>query len=359
VKPPTRSAFAARSTLRVAVLISFGLSFAPAPAHAEKTPLLPREVFFGNPEKASPRLSPDGRQLAYLAPSDQNVLNVWVRTMGKADDQMVTKDTKRGIRTHFWAHDGKHLLYEQDVNGDENFHLFEVDLATKEARDLTPQEGVRAQGVQMDRKHPNEILVGLNVRDKKVFDMHRIDLTTGETKLDTQNPGDVIGWGPDPDFVIRAAIAQNPQDGSRILRIRDGADAPWRDLITWSAEENGSFIDFTADGKAAYVESSIGSDVTRLAKVDLASGKELETLATDPRCDLEDVLVDDARHVPQAAAFNHLRTTWKVLDPSIQGDFANLAKVQDGDFSIVSRDDADQNWIVYFDQDDGPPSFYT
>ena len=32
-------------------------------------PLIPREILFGNPDKASPRLSPDGRLLAYLAPT--------------------------------------------------------------------------------------------------------------------------------------------------------------------------------------------------------------------------------------------------------------------------------------------------
>jgi len=39
--------------------------------------LIPREVLFGNPDKASPRISPDGARLAYLAPMD-GLLNVWV-----------------------------------------------------------------------------------------------------------------------------------------------------------------------------------------------------------------------------------------------------------------------------------------
>ena len=30
--------------------------------------LIPREVLFGNPERTSPKLSPDGKMLAYLAP---------------------------------------------------------------------------------------------------------------------------------------------------------------------------------------------------------------------------------------------------------------------------------------------------
>ena len=52
-------------------------------------PLIPRETIFGNPEKYLPRLSPDGKRLAWIAPDSRNVLQVWVKTMGEDDDQGV------------------------------------------------------------------------------------------------------------------------------------------------------------------------------------------------------------------------------------------------------------------------------
>ncbi|HEY2954971.1 MAG TPA: S9 family peptidase [Candidatus Eisenbacteria bacterium] len=344
------------SLLVFAAAVCAGL--APAPARCELPPLVPREVFLGNPVKASARISPDGTRLTYLAPSTTNVLNVWLRTLGKNDDRMITNDTKRGIRIHLWAEDGKHVLYLQDVNGNENFHLYSVDLASNEAKDLTPHEGVRANDLLVDRKHPNEVLVGLNLRDKKLFDMHRIDLTTGESKLDTENPGDVQGWATDANFVIRAAQAQAP-DGGTIIRVRDSATAPWRDLLSFSPEENGDFVDFTADGKQCYIESSIGSDVTRLIRVDAATGKEVAQIATDPRCDVGGVMVNDATHKIEAVGFNYLRNQWKVIDPTVAADFEALKKVHDGDFSIVSRDLADHTWIAAYTDDDGPVRFYS
>ena len=39
-------------------------------ALAELPPLIPREVLFGNPDKATPKISPDGKRLAYLAPDE-------------------------------------------------------------------------------------------------------------------------------------------------------------------------------------------------------------------------------------------------------------------------------------------------
>jgi Tol biopolymer transport system component len=89
--------------------------------------LIPRQVLFGNPERISPRVSPDGKRLAWIAPND-GVLNVWVAPVERPEEAVVvTEDCDRGIRVFFWAHDGRHLLYLQDRGGDENWRLYAVD----------------------------------------------------------------------------------------------------------------------------------------------------------------------------------------------------------------------------------------
>src|SRR5580704_6438426 len=107
------------------------------------TQLIPRDVFFGNPENVEARISPDGKLLAYLAPSD-GLLGVWVRTLGRADDRVVARDPARPIHVFFWQGDGSHILYLQDVAGNENHHLFAVPLGGGAARDLTAEEGTTA-----------------------------------------------------------------------------------------------------------------------------------------------------------------------------------------------------------------------
>ena len=345
-----------RTTLVMAVSL---LAIAPLPARAALPPLVKREIFLGNPERSQPRLSPDGTHILYLAPSSTNVLNVWVRTVGRQDDRMVTHDTYRGIRTASWAQNNRHVLYQQDVGGNENFHVFSVDLSSGVEKDLTPHEGVRAQGIQLDKNHPDEMLVGLNLRDRKVFDVHRINIVTGESKLDTENPGDVAEWFADPDFVIRGAVAADEKDGSSTLRARDSVSSRWRDLVTLPFGESGSFEGFAADGKSGYATTSIGSDVKRLVRMNLKTGAELETLASDTLCDVGTVMVQPDTRQVQAVGLNYLRNHWEVLDPSIEADFAALEKVRDGDFSIVSRDRADATWIVAYTVDDGPVAWYT
>jgi dipeptidyl aminopeptidase/acylaminoacyl peptidase len=147
-----------------ALVLAIGLQvfFAPCPSAraAERQPveLIPREVLFGNPVKTGPQISPDGRRLSYLAPVN-DVLNVWVKTVGKDDDKAVTKDTDRGIRIYFWTQDNRHIMYLQDRGGDENWRLFAVDLDSGEARDLTPFENVQTQIVASDKQAESEQIV--------------------------------------------------------------------------------------------------------------------------------------------------------------------------------------------------------
>ena len=116
-------------------------------AATTSTDVIPRDVLFGNPEYASPSISPDGKLLSYLRPNADGVLNIWCKTLGKSDDRIVTADTYRGIRSAFWAEDSKTLMYMQDTGGDENFHLWAIDATNPSsvAKDLTPFPGAKAQ----------------------------------------------------------------------------------------------------------------------------------------------------------------------------------------------------------------------
>jgi dipeptidyl aminopeptidase/acylaminoacyl peptidase len=324
-------------------------------ARAE-VPLIPRDVLSGNPEKISPKLSPDGKRIAWLQPDKQNVLQVWVKTVGGSDEKIVTADKKRGIRQYFWAENNKHLLYMQDADGDENFHVYGVDLDANQVRDFTPWQGVRASAEEPNPKFPNTLLVNANVRDKKLMDVWRVDLTTGAAVLDTTNPGDVVGWLADPSFVVRAAQVST-KDGGTELRWRTDAKAAWKTLLKVGPEEDLDLIDFTADGKSVFLKSSIGKDTARLVERNLATGKEKELIA-HPEVDLGDAFVHPTRHVVQAVQFDTGRREWKVLDPSVKNDFDAIGKLAPGDFFVINRDSADQNWLVVFTYDRGPSKFY-
>jgi dipeptidyl aminopeptidase/acylaminoacyl peptidase len=324
---------------------------------AELPPLIPREMLFGNPERTSPRLSPDGTRLAWLAPDKQNVLQVWVKTIGKEDDKTVTADKKRGIRRYFWAEDNHTLLYMQDADGDENFHVYGVDLVSGNVRDYTPIEGVRAGLIATDEKFSSEILVEMNARNRETFDAYRLNLETGALVLDTQNPGDVARWMPDDAFQIRLAQVSTAEGGTE-LRVRDTSQSPWSSWMKVGPEENLGALDFSKDGQSLILATSIGSDTARVVRRDLSSGAET-LIAHSSEVDSGDVMIHPKTKVVEAVSFEPGRRQWKVIDASVQADFDSLSKVYDGDFAIVSRDRADKTWLVGYDSDSGPVRYYS
>jgi dipeptidyl aminopeptidase/acylaminoacyl peptidase len=345
-----------RTRLIVTVLL-LSCSFAALHLHAELPPLIPREVLYGNPERANPQLSPDGTRLAWLSPDKKNVLQVWVKSIGKDDDKMVTADRKRGIRMYRWAEDNKTLLYLQDTDGDENYHVFGVDLESGNVRDYTPIQGVRADILAVEARHPAAILVEMNARDRQLFDVYRVDLASGALSLDTANPGDVSGWIADSDLTVVAAQVAT-QDGGTELRVRDNAQAPWRSFARFGPEEIFDVVGTSADGKSLRIESSIGSDTARLIEKNIATGAE-KVVASSDQVDVGAVVVNPYSKVIEAVSFEPGRRTWKIVDPSVQADFDSIARLQAGDFSIVNRDRSNRRWLVAFTSDRGPVTWYS
>ncbi|HYS31556.1 MAG TPA: S9 family peptidase [Streptosporangiaceae bacterium] len=324
--------------------------------------LIPRKVLFGNPERVSPRLSPDGTRLAWIAPSG-GVLNVWLAPVSPrsgvdwSQAVVVTDDTDRGIRTFAWAHDNKHLLYLQDVGGDENWRLYDVDLATMRHRDLTPFDGVQTQIVAMERDFPTEVLIGLNKDNPQLHDVYRLNLDSGELTKEADNPG-FLGWVADSKLVVRGAFAPQP-DGSLSALVRDSAADDWRELLAIPAEDalTTDPVAFSADGQSLLVVSSVGAETAKLVRIDLASGAE-EVLAGDREADVSDVRIDPQTREPQIVVVLKDRSEYLVLDPSVADDLAAIRALHHGDPNFVSADDAEETWLVAFTNDTGPVPYF-
>lgn len=318
-------------------------------------PLIPRATLFGNPQRSRPRLSPDGKYLAYIAPDANNVLQVWLQDPGSSDRQL-TQDKKRGIRVFFWTYQENRLIYLQDADGDENFHLYLVDIVTGMVRDLTPFEGVKANPVDLDPDFPDVALVSLNLQDQQKFDVYRINLTTGAVEFNTENPGNIVGWTADAQFQIRAATAATADGGSELL-YRANPEAAWESLRRWGPDDEGGAIGFSKDGNTLYVVGTHDANARRFIALDLTTRTET-IVAENSQYDVGNIETHPTERTIQAVSFYKDKEEWTILDDSIRLDFEAIAQVRPGQFSIGSRTLADDQWLVTYLTDDGPVYYY-
>jgi dipeptidyl aminopeptidase/acylaminoacyl peptidase len=313
--------------------------------------LIPRDVLFGNPEKATPTISPDGKRLAHLAPVD-GVMNVWV---GPADGSQpavaITHGTDRPIRSYFWAHDNRHLVYLQDTGGDENWHLHVVDLESGQSRDVTPFDRVHAEVIGGSRRHPGTLVVGLNKDNPELHDAYRLELATGKLEKIAENPG-YTPWLVDEDLAVRGGM-RYVEDGSRELVVDD------RLLTTIGPDDalTSGPIGFTADGTGLYMVSSADANAARLVRMDVADGA-VEVIAEDATYDVHGVELHPVTREVQLVSFERARVEHRVLDAELAADVAAMQALHPGDLVLCSRDHADRTWTIGFTADDGPIAYY-
>ena len=317
--------------------------------------MIPRDVLFSDPERVTVRLSPDGRYISFLAPSE-GVLNVWVApTDDPGAARPVTHARDRGILSYSWTYLEGHLVYLQDTAGDENWKVYSVDVGSGETRLLTPAQGVAARILGISPFHPDSIAVALNDRVPHWHDVYRVNLRTGERELLYENDG-YLTFILDGDYNVRFGLRFTP-DGGLLVQARMGDG--WETFAVASAEDSLTTAPLGLDvtGQRLYMLDSRGRDTAALTVHDLAAGT-VEVLYEDPRADVSTVLWHPTEWTVQAAASTYERTRWKVLDDRVAADFEYLAGVADGELEVVSRTRDDRSWIVAYIIDNGPTRYY-
>jgi dipeptidyl aminopeptidase/acylaminoacyl peptidase len=321
---------------------------------ARKVPLIPREILFGNPERTGPSISPDGTRMAHLAPLD-GVLNLWVGRDGEFHP--ITHERGRPIGAYYWAQDDRHLLYTQDVDGDENHHLYATDLESGEIRDLTPFPEVQAAVVAIEPRVPGTVMVALNRERREWHDLYRLELTTGTLDKVATNPG-FGSWLVDSRLRVRGGTRSHP-DGGWELQVRGSQESPWRTLLTVDPDDalGSSVLGFGGDDRHLFLLSAREADTSGLIRVDTITG-EVEQLARDARYDLGEVMLHPQSRDLQAVAVVRDRRDFLFFDEAVRQDVERVRALHPGNVSIVSRDRADRVWIIATDADQHPPAYH-
>ena len=320
--------------------------------------LIPRRLLFGDPSRMAPRISPDGRRLSLIGPVD-GVLNLWVAPV---DDLGAARPVTRSGRPIFWAHwswDGRHLVYGDDANGDEDMRLWAVAPDGGEARLLTPEQGTCARLLAMSRARPGTIVVGLNDRDPAWHDAWEIDLADGARRRVFENRDGYLDYTFDDALALRLLSRQDPERGGFAVFALDGGEVVPAFVVPPEDEFQTAVLSFERAGTHYALKSSNGRNTAALFRVEAATGART-LLAEHPRADLDGVLADPTTGRIVAARFDHLRRAWAAVEPGVAGDLARLARAlgPERDFNVHSQSADGTRWIVMAHGATDPGSYH-
>jgi dipeptidyl aminopeptidase/acylaminoacyl peptidase len=323
----------------------------------ENTGLLCRRLLFADPERSIVRISHDGTRIAFRAPVD-GVLNLWIAPIDRISDaRPVTAVTDRNLGPWIvWMHDNRHVVFFREAAGDENWRAWRVDLKTDNVRALTPGPGATCYIQQISRHFPSELLIAHNARDRRYFDVYRVNVATGESTLVQLNKG-FFGYFTDQQFRVR--FARRHTDEGDIEYLQRGADGEWALFSRIGAEDAVATraIEFSADGCELYWLDSRGRDTAAVVAHDLANGTA-RVLAEDPRADFTQLVLDPISERPVAAARSFERVAWQALDPDYRDDFTFLVRQSRGDLTITSMSHDRHHWIAAYQYDDAPVEWF-
>ena len=238
-------------------------------------------------------LSPDGKHIAFMRPW-QRRLNVFVRRVGENNASQITHAQERNIAGYAWGNN-RRIVYVRDSGGDENFRLYAVDIDGSNFKELTPFENVRVRIVDRLEDIENDMLIGMNKRNKRIFDVYRININTGKMKMVAENPGNISGWLTDNNGRLRVAVATDGVNTTLLYRQTEAGS--FRPIVTTHFKDSIDPLYFTFDNHHLYVASNIGRDKKAIFKYDVETGKHLELIYEHPQVDVSGILRSKKRKV--------------------------------------------------------------
>jgi dipeptidyl aminopeptidase/acylaminoacyl peptidase len=343
----------ALSLLLAAAASPFAAFAAASPAH--QPALIDRNLFYGEVTIAGAQISPDGRYLSFLKPY-KGTRNIWVKAADEpfSAARPVSAEATRPIRSYFWSHDSKYILYAQDAGGDENFNVYAIDpklpadakTGVPPTRALTNLKGVRTEIFAVPKAKPDVLYLGLNDRDPKWHDLYELSISSGEKRLLRKNTEEIAAWQFDDTGTLRLAVRTTQSGDTEILRV--DADS-FRLLYTCSVLENCTAFDFDASGKNVYLATNKGAlDLTELETMDVATGATTK-VESDPsqRVDLSNAELSTLDHRILFTEYEDDQYRRYFKDRTFETDYRWLqTKLPRLDIIFGARSNDENIWIV-------------
>jgi|TARA_B110000881_G_scaffold92698_1_gene81276 dipeptidyl aminopeptidase/acylaminoacyl peptidase len=322
-----------------------------------KTPLIPIEDFFRNPEKSSFSISPNGSHIAYMKPWKTR-MNIYVVNIKTDVERRLTSSEERSIYGFGWLGDER-IGYVKDDGGDENIHFYAVNKDGSNEIDLTPFKNVKATIIDDLEADSEHVILGLNKRNQQIFDPYRVNVNTGEMTMIAENPGNISGWMTDHDGKLR--IATTSDGVSTSLLYRDSEAGKFKSILTTNFKEGVSPLLFTFDNKQLYVASNRGRDKTAIYKFNIDHVQEGKLIFEHEEVDVSNLMFSKKRKVLTGVSYTVAKKDIVFFD-DWRANIQKKLKAQLPGYEIgitsFSKDETKAIIVTYSDKSRGTYYFY-
>ncbi len=255
------------------------------------------EDYFKTPEAFSFKLSPDGKYIGYMKRRVSGERDLYLKEIISEKETLLKSQGEDLIRGFAWASEDR-IVYMQDKGGDENYHVYGVDISGANDVDLTPYDGVRANILSSLKEDKDHMIIQMNKDNLQQEEPYLLNVNNGEiTKLYTVKEGDdpVAGYNFDSKGNLRA-----------ITKIKDGVntellykiDGEFKQLKYTDFSDAFSISSFNVDSEnpdLAYVVSNLDGDKTEIQIYDLKQNKKIETIFSNETFDVSGLTLSRKR----------------------------------------------------------------
>ncbi len=208
----------------------------PRPAMPAK---LPVESFFKSYRYLEPKLCPDGKALAVLAPNGRRI-GLAMMDLETREPNWVFRAADANVQWFIWINTNR-LLFQLSMDG-YGLSSGALRAVDRDGKRMMVLPGGHSLTLVPDS--PNDILVSsladtpYDYQTGLVFPhVSRVNTLTGATQREVTNPGRVFNWVADQNGRVRAAVALG-KDRFQLL-YRATTNDPWRKLTDWNYDEDG------------------------------------------------------------------------------------------------------------------------
>lgn len=323
------------------------------------------EDYFARPKKNEFNLSPNGEYMSFREKDENGKRHVYVQNLKTNKIEKILEEGTELIRGYGWINE-KRLIYVQDKGGNENYHLFAVDLDGKNQKELTPFDGVRVGILNTLKEQPDHIIIQMNKDNPQYFEPYKINVVTGQMEKlysidDPTKP--VMGYDFDKDGVLRAITRQvNGIDYEIMYRTSVDAKFELVQKTDWRTQFGIMGFDYSKpNSHLAYVKTNIGRDKAAIVLYDLENKKTVKVVYENSTFDVGGMArsrkrnyeIDYFSYNGEKSHVEPVSKTYKKIHKKMTREFGDVK------FSIVDATDDENKMLIVIGSDKLYGTYYT